>query len=467
MNPMSFLLNAVNYARRLDRSFPGYYEAPKHNHYKDFGWPTKLEFSDFYGIYHRNSLATAAIDRTVLKTWQDDPEIWESEEPKESKLEKQIRTRFEDLMVWQCASEADRRAMIGGWSGLILRLADSKPFDQPVDAVPGGLNGLVEVIPAWGGDGAQLTVASWGEDPQKEDYGKPTMFNFNEAAVGESKNKPRSFQVHPDRVIVWSRDGSVDCESALKAGYNDLLDIEKVKGSGGEGFYKAARGNPVLQADKEVKLTEMAKSMGVSVSELADAMNEQVEDFQAGFDRMLFLQGMEAKTLQIALPTGDKFFDAPVNCFASSFLMPTRILMGNQTGERASTEDGHEWAIVNMARRNKQAKPRIKALLNRLERFLILPNRDWTIHWADLTEASQEQKVDRASKMAEINSKQQSEPAFLPEEIRAAAGYEGPSKTPRIRERKRKTRLIKQKAGTTQRIRKTILLKTLALPDST
>lgn len=422
MNMMQMLVNA---ARRVETMFPGYFPEAKHNHYRDFGWPVDITFAQLYAIYHRNGLAKAGVEKTILKTWQDDPEIWETSEAKESGLEADIRQRFDDLMIWQALAEADRRAMIGGYAGLIFRFRDDKRFDQPVDRVNGGFEGIAEVIPAWGGVGAQLEVAEWETNEASEDYGKPKLYRFNESAVGNNLNQVRQFMVHPDRVLIWSRDGTVHCRSDLEAGYNDLLDAEKVKGAGGEGFYKAARGNPVLEADKELDLRKMAEAMGVPVEDVADKMNEQVEDFQKGFDRLLMVQGMQAKTLPITLATGDTFFNAPVNSFAASMNIPVKILLGSQTGERASTEDANEWAVVNNARRVKLARPRIRAMLNRFEAVGIIPERDWTVGWADLTEASKDKKIERAAKMAEINAKQSMEPVWAADEIRAAAGDDG------------------------------------------
>jgi hypothetical protein len=412
--------------RRLDALFPGYFEGPKHNHYRDFGWPETVSFADLYAIYHRNGLAKGAVEKTVLKTWQDDPEIWESSKAKESTLEGDVRQRFDDLSLWQTMAEADRRALVGGYAGLIFRFADSKRFDQPVDRVSGGLQGLVEVIPAWGGEGAQIEVAEWETDQASPNYGRPKLFRFNEAAVG-GVTQVRQFMIHPDRVLIWSKDGTVHCRSELEAGYNDLLDAEKVKGAGGEGFYKSARGNPVLEADKDLDLKKMAAAMGVPVNEVADKMNEQVEDFQKGFDKMLVLQGMQAKTLGVSLPTGDTFFNAAVNCFSASFMIPAKILLGSQTGERASTEDANEWNLVNNARRVKMARPRIRQMLNLFERVGILPERDWAINWADLTEASRDKKIERAGKMAAINQQQGDlERIWTPEEIKQAAGDDSP-----------------------------------------
>lgn len=429
---MSAVVNAAT--RRIEAMFPGYFSSAKHNHYADYSWPTEVTFQQLYSMYTRNSLAAAGVDTTVGKTWETDPEIWETKEAAESELESQIRQLFEDLHVWQSFAEADARSMVGGYAGAILRLRDGKKLDQPVEGyISGGLEALVEIVPAWAG---QLEVSEWDLDETSEDYGKPKMYQFNESAIGNTTNAtvaaPRQFAVHPDRVIIFSKDRTTNCTSDLLPGYNDLIDAEKVKGAGGEGFWKNARGSQVLSSkDGNMDLRRMAKSMGLAdETELLEAINDQVEDFQKGFDKMLLLSNLEAKGLEVSLPSPEHFFNNPVNCFAASLRIPVKILLGSQTGERASTEDANEWAKTINARRSKRLKPIIKDFLNRLERFGMIPQKDYTIQWTDLTEASRAEKISRAETMSKINTSQiqsMGQPVWSSEEIRAASGDEGPT----------------------------------------
>ena len=414
--------NAVQ--RQLSRMFPGWANTnTKHDHYIDFGYPETLGFPEFYRMYCRNGLATAGIDRTAAKTWQSAPEIWESDRPTESTSEGELRKRLSRLRFWQMCQEADKRSMVGAYSGLILRLRDSKPFNQPVDTVPGGLDGIAEVIPAWEG---QLTVSTWDQDPSSEGYGKPTMYQFNESAVGDDK-QPRSFHVHPDRVIIWSDDGSVNGRSMLEPGFNSLIDAEKVQGAGGEGFWKTSRGAPVISAPEGVTPAQVAEGMGVTVPELSDAINDQIDGFQRGFDKGLLLGGMTAAPMSISLPSPEHFMAGPVSTFAASIQMPVKILVGNQSGERASTEDAREWAQTCNSRRVNRCLPVLYDMVDRFKAWGIIPEADYTVHWDDLTEADAGQKIERAARMAEINARTTGlgdEATIQVDEIRAAAGYE-------------------------------------------
>lgn len=429
---MSNVVMLANYmSRRLGAMFPGFFPgvSPKHDHYKDFGYPDALTFDLLHKMYERNGIASAAVEKTALKTWQDTPFLLEQQrdgsqkgKSKETKLERDIRLKFTALRLWAKLKDADEKAMVGGYSGIILRLRDNKGFDQPVDRVGGGLDGLYRIDPVWAG---QLKVSDWNTDTTSETYGEPTMYEFNEAAVETDNPNKRSLRIHPDRVIIWSEDGTINGRSRLAAGYNDLIDLEKIKGAGGEGFWKNAKSSPVLEAPADVKIAEMAKAMGVTVADVADKMNEQVEDFHKGFDQMLMLQGMTAKTLGVTLPSPEHFFGSALQSFAASVTMPVKILVGMQTGERASTEDADEWNTTNMARRVNITHPNTMEMITRFVKWGILPQKDWFIDQADLTESSMSEKVDRANKMADTNQKMGNTTyVFTDDEIRAAVGYE-------------------------------------------
>lgn len=413
---MASILNAA-------ANYPG--GDAKHNHNRDFGFPDDLVFQDFYEMFDRNGIASGLVEQTVLETWQDFPEFIETPDPKQTPLELEIATHLDRIRFWQNIAEVDKRGMVGQYSAIIMRFADSKPFDAPVDRVTGGgIGGLVEIIPVWE---AQLIVSSVDTDVQSETYGQPTMFQFQESNVTEDEStgnppKNRSFQVHPDRVVLWSRTGGIAGRSKMKPCFNDLLTLQKIVGAGGQGFWKNAKSTPVLEAEKDLDLTVMAQGMGVPVDELADAMEKQVDDFNSGFDSMLMLKGMKANTLGVSLPIPEHFVSAALQGICASWPIPQKKLLGSQTGERASTEDAAAWAKTCNARRVNLAKPFLMAVIDRLVKYKILPEKSWAIKWSDLTESSTEDKLARAKDMAEVNAKTPDRPSFTTGEIREMAG---------------------------------------------
>lgn len=417
---------ANEFRRSLATMFPGYFPDTKHKHYRDFSWPTDITNQMLMDAYKRNGIAKAAVTKTRRKCWETFPQISENDNPDETTLEELIRQWADDVGLWRVITEADKRAMIGRYSGFILRIADGQNFDQPVERTT--LENIVELVPFWS---TQMRVAEWESDLNSDNYGKPRMYEFNEANVKREPNgTERQVKVHPDRVFVWSEDGTTEGESLLEAGYNALIDLEKISGAGGEGFWKNAKSAPVLNIDKEARLKDMAKAMGVPEDEIADAMDEQVKDWQKGFDAMLMLQGIEATTLSVNLPNPEHFFANPLMTFAASVDIPVKILVGNITGERASSEDVKQWNATCASRRQEVCIPRLNDFIKKLERFKALPEKDWQLIWGDLTESTMEQKVDTASKMAEINAKMRgadgvlTDIVFTPDEIRGAVDYE-------------------------------------------
>lgn len=420
----SLLANAYDRSRDLlRRVFPfAYGLSTKHDYAKDYGWKDDLQFEDFYRMYSRSGLAAAGIDKTIGKTWQTMPALWESEKPAESKAEEAIRKHFAKRKIWRALMDADRRSMVGEYAGAIILLRDGKPLDQPVDRVAKGIENVVGIIPAWQG---QLTVVEWDNVQTSETYGEPLWFQFDEQAVGNPQNAAKSqVRIHRDRMLIWSDDGTLNCKSALEPGFNDVADAEKIKGAGGEGFWKSARGAPIIEAPQGVTAEDMRRGMGLaSVEEVKGKLNEKVDDFQAGFDKALMVSGFTAKPMTITLPQPKEFWEPCVQSFAASMGIPFKVLVGNITGERASTEDKTEWAETCMSRRENRVLPILQDFIDRLVGWGVLNKKDWTIGWDSLTDASPAEKLEQAGKMADINQKLGNDPAFLPDEIRETAGF--------------------------------------------
>lgn len=426
--------NAVQGFNRITGQFFGMgVGTGKHDYNKDFGFPDTIGFAAAFQMYRRNGVARAAVDKTAAKTWQTFPVLQEfkrdsQQDAPETLLEKAIRTKFDDIRLWQAFKDCDRRFLVGSYSGLILRISDGQTLDKPVARpVAGGLDAIVEVIPAWEG---QLTVDSYDENQASPTYGMPTMFQFNESKVYTGKTQVRSARVHPDRVIIWSEDGKVGGVPRMDAGYNDLITIQKIIGAGGEGFWKNAKGSPVIEINADQSVENIAKASGVAPDEFVEKMNEQVSDFQKGFDEVLMGQGMTIKPFQVNLADPLNFFSIALQSFCASWDIPAKVLVGAQTGERASTEDAGGWNETNDGRRTDIAVPGINVFIRRMEEFGILADKDWHLQWTSLLDGSPQQKMDRAYKMADINQKMKdsAELVYSHDEIRQITDF-APRKT--------------------------------------
>lgn len=424
--------------------YPGYFGGDtKHpNFYRDYGYPESLVFANYHQAWERNGLAKAGIERPIETCWQEFPKLVEYEDTHDkTPLEKEIAKAFEKLQFWSNISEADKYSRVGEYSGVIFRFRDNQAFDQPVTTVVGNLDGLAEIIPAWQG---QLTADEFYQDDTQENYGQVKMYTFNESAVktANGQTQVRNMRVHPDRVHIWSRNSTIWGTPALKGGWNDLLTCQKIIGAGGEGFWKNAKAAPVLEVEKDANLNQLAQMLSTTLQGLPDKLDEIISDYQKGFDKMFMIQGMKANAQSITMPDPKEFFNNALMSYAASLSIPLKILVGSQSGERASTEDAKEWNKTCNSRRTNFIRPNIMRIIERLVKYKILPEKDWYLLWGDLTEATTAEKIDQAKKMADIQKVYEGsgQQVFTPDEVRETAGWTEPIDEPALPKRAKESK---------------------------
>lgn len=425
------LVNALT--RQLSVAMPGFFggDSKRPNFYSDYGYPENLVFDNYMMMYKRNGIAAAGVNRAIETCWQSYPVLQEKEDTHDqTTLERQLVEAFERLNFWSVLSEADRLSRIGRYAGVIFRYKDSLTFDQPVARVSGGLDGVAEVIAVSEGQFKVIELYTDQSDP--DNYGKVKMYQFTEQDItqGSDTTKTRQFMVHPDRVHIWSKNMTVWNDPILEAGYNDLLTIQKINGAGGEGFWKNAKAAPILSVDKEANLQNLARMLGDptgDITRLGDKLDEIVDDYNKGLDATMTLQGITAELMSVSLPSPEHFLMGPLQSFTSSISCPLKILLGSQSGERASTEDAKEWNKTNNSRRENYIKPNIFSIIRSWVKYGILPGRPWYLLWGDLTESSSQEKADLGAKMAEVNNKMRGNgesDVFDANEIREVMGWE-------------------------------------------
>lgn len=398
----------------------------------EWGWPENPDFKTFYRLYRRGGIAHGTVCQLLDKCWQTDPWVIEGTEAekatKTKPWEAQVKTFLDSIDFWYYAKEADRRRMVGRYSGLIMQIADSKKFKDP--AVPGGR--IVKLIPAWEG---QLKVSSWYDDEtDAENYGEPKEFTFTENAIVEG-GPSRNVTVHPSRVLIFGdlKEG----QSLLEPGLNAFINLEKVEGGSAESLLKNSARQLSVNFDKDVKLDSLAAMYGVPVKDLADGFNEAVSAINRAQDAALITQGAQVSTLTAQTPDPKEAYSLNLQTASASVMIPTRIIAGSQSGERATVEDLKSF--------NQRGQGRRTGLLARdltgcIDRFIELKQIDakpqFKVMWDNLTDFTKAERLEASFKMSDINAKMlpSGEPVFTVEELREAAGYENDAELPDVPE---------------------------------
>lgn len=408
--------------------------------YQEFGYPRQISFHDFYNMYRRNAAAFAVVHRLLDGCWQDYPVIIDGDETEEAEKTNDWERLVGKLMKkwWPKVKDTDRRNMVGRYSALLIQVRDGKSWAEPVDAIAIkrlGEAALVKLIPVWE---PQLTVAEWDNDRTSETFGQPIMFNFNEQPVGDNTfvGPTRGEPVHPSRVILFC-EGSEDDNvlsgiPLLEAGYNKLLDLEKISGGAAEGFLKNSSRQIAVEFSKETDMDTLAsQAKAAGYTDLGEAMGDKVNKLNRGTDAAAVMQAGEMKVLSVTPGDPGPSWEVAANELAASEQIPFTVLFGQQTGRLASDEDKTDWSIRRNSRRNGFLSDRITALLERFWLLGIIPpptNGEVTIKWTDLLAPGEKEKIENMSKLADVVQKATGmyggEPPLTINELRAILGLE-------------------------------------------
>lgn len=374
----------------------------------EYGWPDTVDFQMLHNLYTRQSLASGAVNKLVSKCWTTNPQIIKGKDNAtavtgwDSEVAKVATETF-----WRAFKEADTRRLVGRYALLILRIADSQTWDTEA-----GEGRLVEMLPVWAGEADKGPIET---DETSDNFNKPKSWTY----AGKT--------IHYTRVFVLG-DIAENAIAYLEPGYNDFVNIEKLLGGVGESFLKNAARQMNINFDAEVNLAEIAQAHGVPLNGLQSVYNNATRAFNSGSDVAMITQGASVSAMTAVVPDVGTPFETTVSSISAGIDMPTRILIGNQSGERSSTEDRAQWNARCQSRRVSELSFEIMRLVMQLQKLKAIPaNETFSVQWDDLTAPTESDRVANAGALATVNKTQTDAGGLLvfpDREVREAAGYE-------------------------------------------
>lgn len=421
---LNHAVNDLRIARsRMGLLSPGMgLDQKRFNSYCEFGFKDDLEFRDFYNLFRRGGIAHGAVNKIVQTCWSKAPQIIEGDDQDRAEdvtpWENRLKPIFKRGRFWRAFAEADRRRLVGRYSALLLRVRDSGRLSDPIRRKGAE---LVDVIPVWS---SSLKAAGYNENTNHEDYGKVTKWHYTESGVGNSAG--RQLEVHPDRIFVLG-DYTQDAIGFLEPAYNNFVSLEKVEGGSGESFLKNAARQLSINFDKDADLAGMAAAYGVKPDELQEIFDKTTREMNMGNDASIITQGGSVTPLVASIPDPTPTYNVNLQSAAAALDIPTRVLVGNQSGERASTEDRAYFNARCQARREMELSFEIQDLIAHLIRIGVIEAiPEFTVIWDNFNDSTLADKLDAAQKMSAINqaSLHSGEAVFEANEIRETAGYD-------------------------------------------
>lgn len=384
----------------------------------EYGYPDTITPQMLYKLYRRGGLAHGAVKKLIGNCWKTPPEVIdgtsEDESKRDSAWDKAAANVFTQRF-WSAFAQADERRLVTRYAALLLRIKDNAKVNEPVQRA----STIEELIPVWG---TAIRPFKVDEDGNSPTFGQVTMWEYDQQLPSGATSR---IKIHPDRVIILG-DRSVDAIGYLEPSYNNFVSLEKVEGGSGESFLKNASRQMNINFDKELNLRSMADMYGVDLSDLHERFNEVARDFNTANDMALMTQGATVTPMVATVPDPTPTFNINTSSAAAGLDMPVKILTGMQTGERASSEDWKQFNNACMSRRGNQLTLDIIDMVEHFIRIKLLkPTANISVVWDDLNEQTQDDKLNAANKMSEINQRSLglSEPEFTSSEIRVAAGF--------------------------------------------
>lgn len=369
---------------------------------KEAGYPVDLTTEDFKTMYERNDIASRVVDIEPLECWKEYPEIYETEEERETDFEKALDKVLAETNLYSYLARADRVSGIGRFGVLFLGFGDGRSWREPA---PGFTKSGKASAPGKGEilyyrvlDESAVSIAAYEEDRRNPRFGQPLYYtlNFaqhiNSSANGDAQPTTTSEQVHWSRVIHIA-DNLLTSEiygmPRMQNVFNRLMDLRKILAGAAEMFWKG--GFPGLSF-------EVNPEVGEFTEEEKTALKQEAKLYSEGLARYLTTVGVSVKPLNIQIANPESHIRSLLQIISITKGIPQRLFMGAEQGSLASTQDGDTWAERVALRRNMYVSPHIiRPTIDRLIQAGALPapspELGYSIKWTPLATLSEEGKA--------------------------------------------------------------------------
>jgi len=387
---LSALASRAQLAARLGDLFDG-----KRRIHEVLGYKERLTYLDFKARYLRQDIANRIVRAYPDETWSQPPVVKEDDEDAvDTPFEAAWKTLETRLTLYGTLKRADVLANLGQFSLLLIGLRGQSALEQPAAPVrgPDDVLFLTPYSEEFAG------IAAYDTDPGSPTYGRPSMYRLNLGRGGTlaqggylaSALMPSMvLTVHASRILHVAED-LLDDEvfgiPRLEPLFDRLDDLLKVVGGSAEMFWQDAKRRLVFALRDDARLHDGDEA----------ALNAEVDEFVHELKSFVRVQGMDVSTLQADIANPDTHFAVLMDLIAATTGIPQRILMGNERGQLASTQDENAWKQRIVRRQLGFAELRmLRPLVDRLILLGALPQpaQPYQVTWPNLLALSEEQRA--------------------------------------------------------------------------
>lgn len=384
------------------------------------GYPkTELDAQQYKELIYREPAASIVNDFFPLESWKSQPRAYEdvdtesetewdaalNELPQKLNAEPSYYAGKVINPINEFLLRADMLSGYGRHGVIVIGVEDGKDWNEPITPRKNmellSLHALPEhmaiVTQFETGDSNALTSKERALARKRK--GMPTqyqiMFNDPEDATLSGISEPNNtIYVHWSRVVhiadFWhtASPSRIFARPRCSPSLNPILDIRKVRGSSGEIYYKGGFGGHHIGTHPQ---------LGPDVDVNRDEVKDAYEEFINGLQRVFVSSGMTVDPLSPDVTDPTQYILVQMQAIALQMRTPLRILLGNETGERSTTEDRKRHNSNLHSRQHNYITPRIRIpFFDRLINVGVLPipKNGYLDEWPDIASLSELEQAD-------------------------------------------------------------------------
>lgn len=381
-------------------------------------YPSELSVMDMLDAFNRNGIASRIVSLYPCESWQVEPSVYENpSSATKTPFEKSVHELLKRISLFHKLEILDIIAGIGRYGILLLGFDDGKDLSEKVPSLNsdgtkrrGGKK--YDLIYARPIPEVYASIKEIDTDVSSPRYGMPLLYEIqfvdsvpsSDVSGFGSSFSVKKVLVHWTRVIHFADNqmySDVYGIPRLQQVYNHVLDLKKVLGASGQGYWNGGFPGISLETHPSLEYVDFDE-------ETKNRTKEEIANFQSGLQRYLATVGMTVRTLSPNIADPSPHIRAHLTAISIAMAVPSRIFMGAEEGKLASNQDSRIWV--------KRLRKRQTQIINN---YLILPtlNRliavgaikenksDIKIFWPDLAAPSGYDKAIIFQKVTDALSK--------------------------------------------------------------
>jgi hypothetical protein len=368
--------------------------------YEALGYQENLEYRDFWSLYTDDGIAKRVVDSMPTAIWSDGVAVSDREEADDqlTDFERQSKELFERTEFHSIMRRADILASLGRYSVVFVGYDDVSSANElykPVERV-GGQESIIYLMPV---SEINAQVYDWEDDTTSERFGKPRTYTLNIRTGDKAGTGTGSLTVHYSRVIHFTRDvleSEVFGLPALGPVFNYFFQLLLLAGGGAEAAWRNMDQGLALNLDPEVYVGP----------EKEEELDQRVERYLNGLDRVLKLQGITATPLGTDTHSFGPNVQTILDLIAGSLRIPRRILTGSEAGQLASSQDRNNLSDRINEDRRLYANGMVRDPVDHWIEIGALPQPrggEYQVIWPDMDQLSLVEQAEVAETMANAN----------------------------------------------------------------